>query len=80
VPRACKPYRARTKGKVDSGVKYVQRNALAGHQFDDWNGLDAHLNWWMDEIADMRVQGTTPMRQDSCRLESKQVNRMVRWA
>ena len=29
-PRACAPYRARSKGKVESGVKYVKRNALAG--------------------------------------------------
>jgi len=24
TPRACQPYRARTKGKVESGVKYSQ--------------------------------------------------------
>ena len=29
-PWACAPYRPQTKGKVESGVKYVQRNALAG--------------------------------------------------
>ena len=29
-PRACAPYRARTKGKTEAGVKYVKRNALAG--------------------------------------------------
>jgi transposase len=28
-PRACAPYRARTKGKTEAGVKYVKRNALA---------------------------------------------------
>jgi transposase len=27
TPRACQPYRAKTKGKVESGVKYVKRNA-----------------------------------------------------
>jgi transposase len=27
TPRACQPSRARTKGKVESGVKYVMRNA-----------------------------------------------------
>ena len=59
TPRACKPYRARTKGKVESGVKYVKRNALAGHDFDDWPALERHLSWWMDEVADVRVHGTT---------------------
>ena len=56
---ACKPYRARTKGKVESGVKYVKRNALAGHEFDDWPAFERHLSWWMDEIADTRIHGTT---------------------
>jgi transposase len=27
-PRACRPYHARTKGKVENGVKYVKSNAL----------------------------------------------------
>ena len=30
VPRACAPYRARTKGKTESGVGYVKKNAIAG--------------------------------------------------
>ena len=30
APRACAPYRARTKGKTESGVGYVKRNAMAG--------------------------------------------------
>ena len=29
-PRACAPYRARTKGKTENGVGYVKRNAIAG--------------------------------------------------
>lgn len=28
-PRACAPYRARTKGKTEAGVKCVKRNATA---------------------------------------------------
>ena len=59
TPRACKPYRARTKGKVENGVHYVQRNALAGHEFESWDALHAHLNWWMDQVADLRIHGTT---------------------
>jgi transposase len=57
-PRACAPYRARTKGKVESGVKYVKRNALAGREFTSFAALEAHLAQWMDE-ADARVHGTT---------------------
>ena len=29
-PRACAPYRARTKGKDENGVGYVKKNAIAG--------------------------------------------------
>jgi transposase len=58
-PRACAPYRARTKGKDERGVGYVKRNAIAGHGFESWEALEAHLLWWMREIADVRVHGTT---------------------
>ena len=58
-PRACMPYRARTKGKDERGVGYVKRNAIAGHDFISWAALEGHLDWWMREIADQRVHGTT---------------------
>ena len=57
--RACAPYRARTKGKDERGVGYAKRNAIAGHRFASWAALEAHLAWWMREIADPRVHGTT---------------------
>jgi transposase len=60
-PRACAPYRARTKGKVESGVKFVKRNALAGRTFASFAALEQHLAQWMDE-ADRRVHGTTHER------------------
>jgi len=58
-PRACAPYRARTKGKDERGVGYVKHNAIAGHGFASWAALEAHLAWWTREIADRRVHGTT---------------------
>jgi len=59
IPRACAPYRARTKGKDERGVGYVKRNAIAGHRFASVDELHAHLNRWMREVADVRVHGTT---------------------
>jgi transposase len=59
LPKACAPYRARTKGKDERGVGYVKRNAIAGHAFDSPAALEAHLAWWMREVADARVHGTT---------------------
>jgi transposase len=58
-PVACAPYRARTKGKDERGVGYVKRNAIAGRSFASWGALEAHLAWWMREVADQRVHGTT---------------------
>lgn len=58
-PRACAPYRARTKGKDERGVGYVKGNAIAGHGFVSWAELEGHLAWWMREIADKHVHGTT---------------------
>jgi transposase len=58
-PRACAPYRARTKGKTENGVGYVKKNAVAGRCFASWEGFEAHLAAWTREVADMRVHGTT---------------------
>mgnify|MGYP001213326224 CR=1 FL=1 len=56
--RACAPYRARTKGKIENGVKFVKRNALAGREFASFAELEAHLSSWMTRV-DGRVHGTT---------------------
>jgi transposase len=58
-PRACAPYRARTKGKTEAGVKYVKRNALADQAFDSFAALEQHLSAWMMTTADQRRHGTT---------------------
>jgi len=42
-PRFCQPYRARTKGKVESGVKYLKRNFLAGRRFLNLEHLNREL-------------------------------------
>jgi transposase len=57
-PRACAPYRARTKGKTEAGVKFVKRNALAAFAFPSFAALEQHLATWMI-TADQRVHGTT---------------------
>jgi transposase len=58
-PRACAPYRARTKGKTENGVGYVKKNAIAGHAFASWEAFEAHLARWEREVANARVHGTT---------------------
>lgn len=61
-PRLCRPYRAQTKGKVESGVKYVRRNFLCGLQGREPDGLDdlnSQLRQWVWTVANQRVHGTT---------------------
>lgn len=57
--KLCRYYRAQTKGKVESGVKYVKRNALAGRRFESLDELNAWLVRWALTVADERVHGTT---------------------
>ena len=57
--RVCRAYRAQTKGKVESGVKYVKRNFLPGRVFRDLEDFNAQLATWQAEIADQRIHGTT---------------------
>lgn len=59
TPRACRPRRARTKGKIERGVGYVKHNALAGRSFAAFDALQRHLARWMVEVADRRIHGTT---------------------
>jgi transposase len=60
--RLCQPYRAQTKGKVESGVKYLKRNFVPGRTFHDLEDFNAQLLSWQREIADQRVHGTTHER------------------
>ena len=66
-PRLCRPYRAQTKGKIESGVKYVRRNFLCGLQgreptsLDDLNG---QLRQWIWDVSNQRIHGTTHERVD----------------
>jgi transposase len=61
-PRFCQPYRARTKGKVESGVKYLKKNFLVGRRFLDLAHLNRELERWLTEVADVRIHGTTGER------------------
>jgi transposase len=61
-PRLCRAYRAQTKGKVESGVKYVKRNFIPGRGFADLADFNDQLVAWLAEVADVRVHGTTHER------------------
>jgi transposase len=54
-----KPYTPRHKGKIESGVKYVKRNALKARVFASLAEENEFLLHWETQIADQRIHGTT---------------------
>ena len=78
----CQPYRAQTKGKVESGVKYVRGNLWPSVRFTDDADLNRQaLQWcdgianrqalqWRDGIANRRTHGTTHRCPGTCWLRS----------
>jgi hypothetical protein len=61
-PKVCRAFRAQTKGKVESGVKYVKRNFAPGRSLVDMVDFQEQLDQWNGDIADQRVHGTTHER------------------
>ena len=59
VPRLCRAYRPQTKGKVESGIRYLRANFLCGRQATDAADLRDQLRAWVGEVANQRVHGTT---------------------
>jgi len=53
------PRAPKKKGKVESAVKYVKRNPLAGRSGEDITEVNKALKRWVTEIAGQRVHGTT---------------------
>ena len=54
-----KPYTPRHKGKIESGIKFAQDNALKGRTFRDLDQQNAFLKQWEIRVADHRIHGTT---------------------
>ena len=57
--RACRPYRAKTKGKVERPVSYLRGNFLYGRDFLGDADVDDQARRWLDATANARVHGTT---------------------
>ena len=69
-PAPHRPYRPQTKGKVESGVKYVKR-FLRGKEFTSLDDLNAQLQAWIITVADQRVHGTTHRKPAEMFLEER---------
>src|SRR5690606_33595161 len=72
APRVCRPYRARTKGKVDRFNGYLKRSfdvPLAAPRKASGLRLDVEtanraVRRWLDDVANCRDHGTTGERPD----------------
>jgi transposase len=59
VPKACRPYRARTKGKDERMVGYIKQHFFVRYRsFQSWAHLNQLAEQWLAEEADPRLHGT----------------------
>ena len=56
--RACRSYRAQTKGKVERPIHYLRDNFLYGRTFLGDGDLDDQCARWVRDVANVRVHGT----------------------
>ena len=59
IPKACKAYRAKTKGKVERPFRYVREDFFLGSSFRNLADLNAQLGQWLDKVANVRTHATT---------------------
>jgi hypothetical protein len=58
-PRACKPYRAKTKSKVERPFSYIRQDFFVARSFRKLEDLNVQLTDWLATVANVRVHGTT---------------------
>ncbi len=68
---SCRPYRARTKGKVENGIGYVRKNFWPRvREFTGLDDLNRQAREWLNQVANVRIHGTTHIRPvDRCQEE-----------
>ena len=59
VANTHRPYRARTKGKVERAVLYLRDSFLKGREFENLADLQQQGFIWQEETANRRVHATT---------------------
>jgi transposase len=59
LPKTCKPYRAKTKGKVERPFRYIREDFFLGRSFRNLEDLNTQFREWLDQVANVRVHATT---------------------
>ena len=58
-PKACRPYRAKTKGKVERPFRYIREDFFLARSFRNLADLNEQLRHWLDRVANPRLHATT---------------------
>src|SRR5216683_2122054 len=58
-PRACRPYRAKTKGKVERPFRYIREDFFLARSFRNLDDLNRQLAHWLSTAANPRLHATT---------------------
>jgi transposase len=58
-PRACRPYRAKTKGKVERPFSYIRKDFFLARSFRNLDDLNTQLQDWLGNVANVRLHATT---------------------
>ena len=61
-PRACRPYRAQTKGKVERPIRYIRDSFFYGRVFVNDEDLNEQASRWTESTANTRQHRTTGER------------------
>jgi transposase len=59
LPKACRPYRAKTKGKVERPFRYIREDFFLARGFRGLDDLNAQFRQWLDQVANARTHATT---------------------
>ena len=59
APRACRAYRAKTKGKVERPFRYIRQDFFLGRTFRNLEDLNVQFDRWRCGIANVRTHGAT---------------------
>ena len=57
--KACKAYRAKTKGKVERPFRYIREDFFLGRSFCNLPDLNGQFRQWLDQVANVRTHATT---------------------
>lgn len=68
---ACGVARGNEKGRVENAVGYVKKNFLAGQVFTDFCQVNPAARLWLDNVANVRLHGTTKQQPAELFLKEK---------